>query len=144
MSLTLPQLRAAVRAHLEEAYPGEGVGAVWRGPLGVRYTPLANVAKAPRRGFAVDVGAWVAAQKAAARAGERLVALVHSHPDGEAALSAEDVAGFVVDGEETYPGVFLLVAAIEKGAWRALSAYAYERDRKEFRRFKGGLAVIFM
>ena len=122
------ELLAAVRMHLERAYPHEGCGVILEGPGGARSQPLANAcAGDPRQGFAFEPREWLRVCRDADAAGERVVAVFHSHVDAPALLSAVDRAAAAPGGVPLLPGVLHLVEAVRDG--RADEARAY--------RFKG-------
>ncbi len=116
----------AVR-HLEACYPEEGCGVVLRGPAGARWVALTNAygvwaARDPvgfprdaRSAFLFEPAAWLALLREADGQGERVACVVHAHPDGLAAFSAEDRAQAAPAGLPLLPGVGYLVVAVQKG-----------------------------
>lgn len=71
--------------------------------------------------------------------GERVVAIVHSHPDGEAVFSDEDIAGALmprrgVDDpvEPRYPGVDYLIVSIRGGEVCGATLFYFDPNRREF------------
>jgi proteasome lid subunit RPN8/RPN11 len=122
-------LGEAVR-HLEACYPEEGCGVVLQGPAGARWVPLANAygtwaARDPaafprdaRSAFLFEPHAWLALLREAEGRGERVTYVVHAHPDGEAAFSAEDAAQAAPGGLPLLPGVAYLVVAVQRGRAR--------------------------
>jgi [CysO sulfur-carrier protein]-S-L-cysteine hydrolase len=136
-------LAEAVR-HLEGCYPEEGCGVVLHGPAGgARWVALANAyadfaARDPagfprdaRSAFLFEPQAWLALLREAEGRGERVTYLVHAHPDGQAALSAEDVAQAAPGGLPLLPGVGYLVVAVRQG--RATAAGCARWAGKGFR-----------
>jgi proteasome lid subunit RPN8/RPN11 len=119
-------LGEAVR-HLEACSPEEGCGVVLRGPSGARWVPLANAyaawaARDPaafprdaRSAFLFEPHAWLALLHEAEGQHERVAYVVHAHPDGQAALSAEDVAQAAPGGLPLLPAVGYLVVALRGG-----------------------------
>jgi [CysO sulfur-carrier protein]-S-L-cysteine hydrolase len=119
-------LGEAVR-HLEACYPEEGCGVVLQGPAGARWVPLANAyaawarrdaaafPRSARSAFLFEPTAWLALLREAEGRQERVAYVVHSHPDGQAAFSAEDVAQAAPEGLPLLPGVAYLVLAVQKG-----------------------------
>ena len=119
-------LGEAVR-HLEACYPEEGCGVVLRGPAGARWVPLANAygtwaARDPaafprdaRSAFLFEPQAWLALLREAEGRGERVTYVVHAHPDGQAAFSADDAAQAAPGGLPLLPGVAYLVVAVREG-----------------------------
>ena len=77
-------VRRAVEAHAMACYPEEACGAIT--PDG--FVPLANVAPAEKRTEWFDC----MVEAAVLQAEGRLIALVHSHPNGPLAPSAHDIA----------------------------------------------------
>jgi len=116
--------RAAVR-HLEACFPEEGCGVVLEGRAGARWVPLSNAytawaAKDPaafprtaRTGFLFEPKAWLAVLQEADARKERVAYVVHSHPDGQAHFSAEDVAQAAPGGLPLLPDVAYLVVAVQ-------------------------------
>ena len=107
-----------VLRHLEACYPEEGCGVVLQGPAGARWVPLANAyaAWAGQGRGRVSSECAVCVSLRANRPGsrscarptgrqERVAYVVHSHPDGQAAFSAEDVAQAAPEGLPLLPGV---------------------------------------
>ncbi len=123
-------LAEAVR-HLEACYPEEGCGVVLEGAAGARWVALPNAyaawaARDPggfprdaRSAFLFDPTQWLSLLKEADARGERLVCVVHAHPDGPAAFSAEDREQAAPTGEPLLPGVAYLVVAVHQGRARA-------------------------
>ncbi len=119
-------LREAVR-HLEACYPEEGCGVVLQRAGGVRWVALPNAYAAfarrdpagfprnARSAFLFEPAGWLALLREADARGERLACIVHSHPDGQAAFSAEDRAQAAPDGAPLFPGTAYLVVAVDKG-----------------------------
>lgn len=118
----LVELLVGARSRLDEAianaHPEECCALVFRGPAGLALEQVPNVADAlfaadpesfprtARTGYAIDGRLIVAA----ARSGRELVAIVHSHPDGGTALSAEDLRLATTPmGGPSWPGVAQVV-----------------------------------
>jgi proteasome lid subunit RPN8/RPN11 len=95
----LPSLRVPCEtythlvAHLEQQAPREGCGLLVSASDGLRWEPLPNVSCDDRR-FEASGDALVTRLLAVDEAGERLVAIVHSHPRGPAGPSAEDLSAW--------------------------------------------------
>jgi len=118
--------------HLASALPDEGCAVLLGREDGVRLVPMENAQgahhardpaafpRSPRTAFSFDPRAWLALLRAADAAGERVVAIAHSHPDGGRRFSAEDRAWAAPDGQPLHPGVAHLVVAF--GAGRPPSA----------------------
>jgi proteasome lid subunit RPN8/RPN11 len=79
--------------------------------------PAHNIAEAPDR-FEIAPADHIAASKSARRRGHRLIGCYHSHPDGRARPSAQDLAGA---GEENF---LWLIAATGDGR-PELAAFVY-------------------
>jgi [CysO sulfur-carrier protein]-S-L-cysteine hydrolase len=119
-------LAEAVR-HLEACYPEEGCGVVLKGPVGARWVALRNAysvwaARDPaafprdaRSAFLFEPAEWLALLREADGRGERLAYVVHAHPDGQAAFSAEDRRQAAPGGLPLLPGAAYLVVAVQKG-----------------------------
>lgn len=119
-------LRAALR-HLEACCPEEGCGVVLEGSDGARFVPMANAygrwaARDPaafprdaRSAFLFEPSEWLAVLRAAEARGERLTCIVHGHPDGPAAFSAEDRAQAAPGEIPLFPGVAHLVVGLRRG-----------------------------
>ncbi len=96
MLTVLASVHAAMLAHCLRDAPRETVGLL-SGRDGVvqRIDMLPNIAPPPhdRRAFLADPYRQFLAERDIAAAGLRPMAVYHSHPDGAAALSADDLAG---------------------------------------------------
>jgi proteasome lid subunit RPN8/RPN11 len=136
------QLLAEAVRHLETCYPEEGCGVVLEGPAGARWVALPNAyarwAKADpdafprdaRTAFVFEPAEWLAVLREADRRGERVACIVHAHPDGPAAFSAEDAAQAAPGGIPLVPGAGYLVVSVRRG--RAAAA-AWVRWQDGFR-----------
>lgn len=113
--------------HLASALPDEGCAVLVGREDRVRVVPMqnaqaANHARDPaafprtaRTAFSFDARAWLAILREADRAGERVLAIAHSHPEGGSGFSAEDRRQAAPDGQPLLPGVAQLVIAFEGG-----------------------------
>ena len=72
--------------------------------------------RSPRTAFSFDPRAWLALLREVDAAGEQVLAIAHSHPDGVAHLSAEDRRWAAPDGQPLLPGIAHLVIAFRRGA----------------------------
>lgn len=118
--------------HLEACYPEEGCGVVLYGPAGARWVPLANAYRAwagrdpaafprtARSAFVFEPSEWLALLKEADSRGEQVASIVHAHPDGPAAFSAEDRLQAAPGGLPLFPKVTYWVVAVREG--RAVEA----------------------
>jgi proteasome lid subunit RPN8/RPN11 len=79
----------AVRA----AYPAEACGLLVGSGDDVKHAvPLENVASDPRRAYLIAPADLARVHGAAVQEGLEIVGVFHSHPDGQARLSASDLA----------------------------------------------------
>jgi proteasome lid subunit RPN8/RPN11 len=79
----------------EARYPLECCGAVLGSVADrriLRAVPLPNAAVNPKAGFRIDPGDLVTVQEIADASGLEFVGVYHSHPDGPAVCSREDLA----------------------------------------------------
>ena len=90
---------------------------------------LTNVAKEPRRAFAFDEGEHLSLLLKVEASGERVRAFFHSHPDGEARLSDEDLEGALVDGQPLWPGVDWIVVSTRAEAVHEARRFTFEAGR---------------
>ena len=119
------EVLARLVAHLTTALPDEGCALLLSRGDAVRFVPMENAQAAhhardpqafprtARTAFSLDPKAWLAVLRAADTAGERVLAIAHSHPDGPAEFSAEDRRWAAPDGEPLFPGTAHLVIAFE-------------------------------
>jgi len=113
---------------LAEASPDREIcGFVLAGQAGEEVVPVPNVAEDPRRGFRIAPEIVLAVLRSADVPGRRLVALYHSHPTGGAQLSSSDLAGLVMDGRPTLPGVDLWVLYLESGKVQEVRSFSWRR-----------------
>jgi proteasome lid subunit RPN8/RPN11 len=86
----------ALATLLEEAtkaHPRECCGLLLgQGTWIERAVPAANVHSDPQRHFEIDPAALIAAHRAARAGGPQILGYYHSHPNGRAEPSAEDIA----------------------------------------------------
>lgn len=102
----------AVRLHAEAAWPLECCGlVVATAAHHVEVRRSANLAAHPAASFVLDPSVLLAAR----RAGERPLAIYHSHPDQPADLSDRDRAAFEAQGRPLWPGVEIWVLACYRG-----------------------------
>jgi proteasome lid subunit RPN8/RPN11 len=120
-------VRSAVLAHLQAAWPEEGCGVLLEGEGGIRFLPLANAQAAhqardpeafprdARRAFTIEPSTWLRLMKELEAGGDRLLAIVHSHPEGPAHFSDEDRRQAAPEGLPLFPGMAHLVVALQRG-----------------------------
>ncbi|MGZ6070800.1 MAG: Mov34/MPN/PAD-1 family protein [Myxococcaceae bacterium] len=122
-----PGLLAELLRHLAAALPDEGCAVLVGSDAAVRLVPMVNAQDAhhardpaafprtARSAFSLDPHAWLALLRSTEAAGERVLAIAHSHPDGGDRLSAEDRRWAAPDGQALFPGVAHLVVAFRAG-----------------------------
>jgi len=117
--------------HLSAALPDEGCAVLVGREDRIRVVPMQNAQSAhhardphafprtARTAYSFDPRAWLAVLREVDRAGEHVLAIAHSHPEGESGLSAEDRRQAAPDGQPLLPGVAQLVIAFEGGRPRS-------------------------
>src|SRR4029077_5827257 len=88
-----PGILDQVIDHAKTAYPREGCGLIAGtkpSVAGTRFIPMTNVAQSERE-FEMDPGELIETLRDLRNAGEELVAIYHSHPQGPAEPSKMDV-----------------------------------------------------
>jgi proteasome lid subunit RPN8/RPN11 len=121
------EVLAELIRHLSASLPDEGCAVlVGRGDV-VRLVPMENAQDAhhardpeafprqARAAFTFEPRAWLALLRTLEAAGERILAIAHSHPDGDEHFSAEDRRSAAPDGQPLYPGVAHLLVAFRPG-----------------------------
>jgi [CysO sulfur-carrier protein]-S-L-cysteine hydrolase len=121
------QVLSQVVSHLASVWPEEGCGVLLAGDGGVRVVALPNAQAAhrardpaafprdARRAYVFEPRDWLGVLRRADDAGERLLAVFHSHPEGPANFSAEDRRQAAPEGAPLLPGVAQLVVAFRQG-----------------------------
>jgi proteasome lid subunit RPN8/RPN11 len=137
-------LRQIVR-HAQSAYPAECCGLLLEDAAGaLRFLPIRNIAgttegaatsgRSQRDGYVMEPKALLDALEAAERAGGRLWAIVHSHPDVGAYFSSEDRSMALGGGAEPlWPGVHYLVVSARKSGVDAARLYTWDDALRDFR-----------
>jgi proteasome lid subunit RPN8/RPN11 len=87
--------------------------------------PLRNVAERPRERFLVDPAAHLALSRRLRAESGRIVAAFHSHVDGPARLSDEDLREALADGEPVLPGVDLIVVGVRSGIIQEIRVFGW-------------------
>ncbi|MGZ6123979.1 MAG: Mov34/MPN/PAD-1 family protein [Myxococcales bacterium] len=134
--------------HAEATWPAECCGLLLEDRLGaLRFQPIRNVAgtadgaatsgRSQRDGYVMDPKALLDALEAAERAGGRLWAIVHSHPDVGAYFSSED-RNMALGGEDAplWPGVRYLVVSVRGGRADDARIYTWDDGSRDFREEK--------
>jgi [CysO sulfur-carrier protein]-S-L-cysteine hydrolase len=118
---------AELVAHLASALPDEGCAVLLGRGDAVRLVPMENAQAAhhardpeafprsARTAFSFDPRAWLALMRTADAAGERVLAIAHSHPDGPDHFSGEDRRWAAPDGTPLLPGTAHLVITFRTG-----------------------------
>lgn len=127
------EVLAPLWPHLEDCAPAEGCALLWYGPGGHRLQLIRNALppRQARTGFRLDEAEWLAGTLRAAREGETLQWIIHSHPDRSPLLSDEDRAA-----ARLHPGVGWLVVSLRAGRVDACALSPQPADS----RVSGGLA----
>lgn len=128
-----PEVLAALRRHATAAYPYEGCGFLLGtdGPGGIvvrRELPAENrrmADGAARRRFLVSPAEFLAAERAAAAEGLRLVGVYHSHPDSPAVPSE-------YDREHAWPNLGYLIISVVRGRPREARLWQLASGRGAF------------
>jgi proteasome lid subunit RPN8/RPN11 len=126
-----PEALVLALADCQARAPDEAVGLVLEDEAGRQaVVPLPNALPTPacRRGFAVAPADWMAAERRAQAAGERVCALYHSHPAGPFALSEEDRRLATPGGQPLTAGLELwLIGPDERGILNQIEAFSFIR-----------------
>lgn len=142
--MTAPMPLREISAHLRACYPAEGCGLLLADARGtLKFAPIANIAgsaaasatsgRTGRDGYVMDPKALLATLDAAERAGGRLYAIVHSHPDVGAYFSREDRDMALGGGEEPlWPDVRYLVVSVRSGSVDRARFYTWDAARRDF------------
>lgn len=133
-----------IAAHLRSCYPAEGCGLLLEDARGtLRFAPIANIAgtagaqatsrRTGRDGYVMEPKVLLSTLEAAEQAGERLYAIVHSHPDVGAYFSREDRDMALAGGDEPlWPGVRYLVVSVRSGTVDGARLYTWDGARRDF------------
>lgn len=121
----------ALLRHLAAALPDEGCAVLVGREDQVRLVPMENAQgahhardpqafrRSARTAFSLEPRAWLTVLRQADQAGERVLAIAHSHPEGPSSFSAEDRRWAAPDGQPLLPGVAHLVVAFGGGRPRS-------------------------
>ena len=108
-SVQLPRSIVNQLLHHAQLSPDSEVCGLIGGKGGVpsRCYPIANIASAPQRLFAMDPEQQIAAMRSMREQGEELFAIYHSHPASPPFLSATDLA------QANYPETLYLIISLQ-------------------------------
>jgi [CysO sulfur-carrier protein]-S-L-cysteine hydrolase len=130
--------------HSQETFPEECCGVVLTNSATDQVRRLENIqnklhaldpATYPRTAviaYAMDPRELEAVIDHADKAGAKLKAFYHSHPDHEAYFSAEDKAFATPFGEPTFPNAAQLVVSVYNRAVKAVKAFVWSDEEKDF------------
>ena len=138
--LTLPPaVVAAIQAHVLAGYPGEACGLLFgTGTSAIRFVAMDNLAdrlhamdpveypRSSRDFYAMNEAKVARLAREAEAAGERWLAIVHSHIDCGAYFSAEDKRIAAPDGECTWPELFQVVVDVHADGVREAKAFRWD------------------
>jgi len=124
--LLAPAQRRRIRELAEAGWPQEVCGllegAVQPGPVHIAAVHwLANHADAPERGYLIDPEAFLWLERTAREHGRAIVGVWHSHPHGDPAPSARDLA-------EAWPGWSYLIAGVTNARMTDLRCWRLAGD----------------
>jgi proteasome lid subunit RPN8/RPN11 len=133
-----------ISRHSQETFPEECCGVVLSNGVKDQARRLENIqnklhaldpATYPRTAaiaYAVDPRELESVIDDADKAGAKLKAFYHSHPDHEAYFSAEDKAFAMPFGEPTFPNAAQIVVSVYDRAVKAIKAFAWSGEKKDF------------
>ncbi len=145
--MNIPQtILADCTAEALRTYPNEGCGFLIGTASGeaTRFIPVENIQDAlherdpirfPRTAktaYMMDPRRQEAIFVEAEKAGDRVLAIVHSHPDHDAYFSAEDRAMAAPWGEPLLPGLAYIVISVYKGAVKEVKIYSWDKPSADF------------
>lgn len=124
MRLILSEAQArAIVDHAKQAYPAEACGLIGGvGDFAREIVPIPNAANDPQRRFRLDERAFVQAFYGFQRQSNEIIAVYHSHPQGEPIPSPADLS------EAAYPDLIYLIIGLRKGR-PALAAWSLRSGR---------------
>lgn len=115
--------------HLKSELPREGCGALIGSVSAVRYRRLRNLARDEAH-FRAEPQEWVTLLHDLEKSGERLLAIVHSHPSSLPVPSREDTDNF------WYPDACMLIVSLRNPDRPEARLYAKKGQRFECRTFE--------
>lgn len=125
-----PALQApllAALAHGHACWPEEACGVIFGGSTPA-YLPGENAAQRRQRAFTLSPALLIAE----ARRGRRPVAFAHSHPRGDAEMSAADHAGATLGAEPAWPGVDHIIIAVSPTGPAHLTVHRWHHGRRRY------------
>lgn len=124
MRLILSEAQArAIADHAKQAYPAEACGLIGGvGDHATHIVPIPNAANDPQRRFHLDERAFVQAFDSLQRQSSEIIAVYHSHPQGEPIPSLTDLS------EAAYPDLIYLIVGL-RGGQPALAAWSLRSGR---------------
>ena len=128
-TLGLPaEVRAAIRAHGEAAYPDESCGALF-GPRDGLVTAAVSLDNSTdlerRRRFLVGPAEYRLAEQHASKLGLEIVGFYHSHPDHPAQPSSFDL-------DHAWPNLSYAIQSVRSGTARELRSWRLRADRSGY------------
>ncbi len=141
LPITAPAV-AAMQAHAQACYPAECCGLLFGRAAGERFVAMENVAdrlhaldpaefpRTSRDAFAMNEAKVARHVREAESAGERWLAIVHSHIDCGAYFSAEDLRVAAPDGVPIYPQLDQIV--IDCRPWGIEEARAFRWNGRAY------------
>lgn len=115
----------AMLAHARKTHPEEACGLLGgRDDLACRQIAVPNLLRSATA-FQMEPQAQITAMMALEEAGEQMLALYHSHPDGPAWPSARDIA------EAAYPDAAFFIVSLEDLARPQVRAFRIAADAVE-------------
>jgi [CysO sulfur-carrier protein]-S-L-cysteine hydrolase len=133
-----------ISRHAEETFPEECCGLVLSNGVKEQVRRFENIqnklhaldpATYPRTAaiaYAMDPRELESVLDQADKAGAKLKAFYHSHPDHEAYFSAEDKAFAIPFGEPTFPGAAQIVISLYHRTVKTVKAFAWSDEMKDF------------
>ena len=130
--------------HAEETFPEECCGVIFAAGSGDEARRLKNIqnqlhaldpATYPRTAaiaYAMDPMELESIIEQAQRAGSRLKAFYHSHPDCEAYFSDEDKAFACPFGEPTFPDTAQIVISVYDRVVKRVAGFAWSEEKSDF------------
>ncbi len=134
----------AICRHAQATFPDECCGVILSRGVVQEVCPIANIqnamhAKDPqgyprdaRIAYFMDPKELLTVLKEVDEGKADLSAFYHSHPNHDAYFSAEDKARALFGDEPSYPGASYVVISIYEREVKAIRAYAWDVEKKDF------------